>query len=73
MNGIVAADLKQAAAGRWTEILSSVAGIPQESLDGRPHPCPKCEGTDRFRFIDDAAGAAWSGSTTACQPARNVQ
>lgn len=50
--------VKQAAAGHWPAILSAIAGIPREFLDGKPHPCPKCrEGKDRFRLIDEHAGA----------------
>src|SRR5262249_22633245 len=33
------------------------AGIPREHLDGKHHPCPKCGGTDRFRLLDEHAGA----------------
>ncbi len=51
------ADVKRAAAGRWVEILSRLGGVDESSLDGRHHPCPKCEGTDRFRLIDADAGA----------------
>jgi len=45
-------EVKQLARGRWAEILSSVAGISPGDLDGDHHPCPKCGGTDRFRFTD---------------------
>lgn len=47
--------VREDARGRWIDILSTVAGIPHESLDGRHHPCPKCGGTDRFRAFDDVA------------------
>jgi hypothetical protein len=51
--------LKGLAAHRWREILINVGGIPAESLDpSREHPCPKCGGNTRFRFIDEQAGAA---------------
>lgn len=49
--------VRQAAAGRWREILQYVAGIPADALDGQHHPCPKCGGDDRFRLIDESAGA----------------
>ena len=52
-----AADVKAAAKGRWPEILSNVAGIDAALLDGRGHPCPKCEGDDRFSLVDADAGA----------------
>lgn len=44
--------IKDAARGRWAAILAAVAGLPAEILDGRHHPCPRCGGTDRFRFTD---------------------
>ena len=50
-------DLKSAARGRWREVLTSVGGFNGNDLDGRHHPCPRCEGTDRFRLIDEEAGA----------------
>lgn len=50
-------DVKHLAAGRWVEILSRLGGLPESILDGRHHPCPKCQGTDRFRLIDMEAGA----------------
>lgn len=52
-----AAAVKSAAAGRWPDILSRLAGIPAEYLDGREHPCLRCGGTTRMRLIDAAAGA----------------
>ena len=48
-----AAIVRDAAARRWPEILSTVGGIPTTILDGRHHPCPKCGGKDRFRSFDD--------------------
>jgi len=44
--------IKDAARGRWPEILTTLAGIPREHLDGRHHPCFKCGGKDRFRFTN---------------------
>jgi hypothetical protein len=49
--------IRQAARGRWMEILPAITGIPAASLDGRHHPCPKCGGKDRFRMIDPDRGA----------------
>lgn len=54
--------LKRLASGRWHEILSRLGGCPSDILDGRHHACPKrCApdggGRDRFRMIDEAAGA----------------
>jgi len=41
------AAIKRAATGRWPQILSAVAGIPAEVLDGKHRPCPKCGRTGR--------------------------
>lgn len=49
--------VRDAAAGRWAEILSHLGGISADFFDGRHHECPKCGGTDRFRLIDAKAGA----------------
>jgi len=46
--------VKEAARGRELELLAAV-GIPERILDGKHHPCPKCGGTDRFRFLNDEA------------------
>ena len=52
------ATVKQAASGRWKEILTSVGGYPADSLDDRHHGCPICgQGKDCFRLIDQDAGA----------------
>ena len=56
---IDAAALKQAATGKWPDILQRLGGIPAESLDGRHCACPKCGGTDRFRMIDPERGAVF--------------
>ncbi len=55
--GTTTSALKDAARGRWLEILSALGGIPTDVLDGKHHPCPKCGGVDRFRMIDREAGA----------------
>ncbi|MFO0915258.1 MAG: DUF3987 domain-containing protein [Pirellulales bacterium] len=49
------ATVKQAARGRWAEVLATVCGWSSELLDGKHHPCPRCGGKDRFRFtnVDD--------------------
>lgn len=41
-------DAKASARGHWREILSQLAGILDEHLDGQHHPCPVCDGDDRF-------------------------
>lgn len=60
--------IRQAAAGRWLEILVGVGRLPVGSLDGRHHPCPKCGGTDRFRLVDEPVGAVYCN---ACLKSRN--
>jgi phage/plasmid primase-like uncharacterized protein len=56
-NGQTSADvpaIKQAARGRWLEIILALTSIPAERLDSKQHgPCPMCGGTDRFRVFDD--------------------
>ena len=47
-----------AARGRWKGILP-MFGVPVAHLDGRQHPCPSCEGKDRWRFDDrDGSGSS---------------
>ncbi len=53
------AEVKRATAGHWQQILSALGGIPQDFLDGRNHPCPRCGGIDRFRYLDAEAGACF--------------
>lgn len=36
----------------WDLALHQVAGIPRDCLDGSHGPCPKCGGTDRWRFTN---------------------
>ena len=57
MDGPDKDQVKAAAAGRWTDILTALGGVPVDILDGHNHPCPKCGGKDRFRMIDQEAGA----------------
>lgn len=49
--------VRSAAATRWVDLVSQIGAIRPDWLDGRPHPCPKCGGKDRFRLIDREAGA----------------
>jgi len=58
--GIDVEALKGQAAGRWRELLSTLGGVPADILDGKNHPCPRCGGTDRFRFTNmDEAGSVY--------------
>ncbi len=45
-------ELKSAARGQWREVLTAF-GFSGDDLDGRHHPCPCCNGTDRFRAFND--------------------
>ena len=60
--GIDVEALKRQAAGRWPELLSTLGGVSADILDGKNHPCPKCGGTDRFRY--DRPGGNGSCSAT---------
>jgi hypothetical protein len=51
--------LKQSLATRWEDALATLGGCPAELLDGKHHPCPKCGGTDRFRYFNDGTGGAY--------------
>jgi putative DNA primase/helicase len=39
-------------AAGWPSIFAALAGVDLESFDGKHRPCPKCGGTDRFRYTD---------------------
>lgn len=45
-------EVKAAAAGQWRAICRDM-GMPDEVMDAKHHPCPRCGGTDRFRVFDD--------------------
>lgn len=47
-----------AAKGKWRGILQHY-GIPAQHLDGKQHPCPLCQGKDRWRY-DDLEGRGTS-------------
>jgi hypothetical protein len=48
--------VRAAAKNRWKEIFAAVMHIDPDLLDGRHHPCPKCGGTDRFRYFNEETG-----------------
>jgi P4 family phage/plasmid primase-like protien len=64
--------VRAAAAGRWVEILTALAGLTPDQLSGRHQPCPRpgCGGTDRFRAFDDVneTGGVFCNS---CHDSRN--
>lgn len=47
-----AQEIKNAARGRWPEILSALSDVDREVFNGKNIPCPMCGGTDRFRFTN---------------------
>ena len=48
------------AAGRWPELLQSLAGLTAEQLTDQHQPCPACGGTDRYRWDrDDGPGGCY--------------
>ena len=47
--------IKEAARGNWHLAYQQLAGLPEQILDGKEHPCPKCGGTTRFRAMHDFA------------------
>ena len=47
--------LKNAAAGRWDQIIPATCGVSQDVFDGAHQACPKCGGKDRFRAFGDFA------------------
>lgn len=47
--------IKNAASGRWAEILTTLTSLSAEALTGKKCPCLRCGGTDRFRVFDDFA------------------
>ena len=51
-------NIKEQALGRWRSILPAV-GIAAKHLTGKNCECPKCGGTDRFRFLDTEGKGTW--------------
>lgn len=58
-------EIKEAAEDRWPEVISKVANIDVDVLDGAHHPCPKCGGDDRFNLARDRTGGCYCNE---CQP-----
>lgn len=46
------------ARGKWRGILAQL-GVPAEALTGKHGPCPKCGGTDRFRWDNKQGRGTW--------------
>jgi len=55
MNGT---QLIESCNGQWYDIFVAL-GVSEDFLDGKPHPCPACGGTDRFRFDDKDGEGTW--------------
>lgn len=60
--------VRSIARGQWRQILSAVAIVPPPLLDGGHTECPKCGGTDRFRF----SNMSGDGSVICNQCAKDV-
>jgi P4 family phage/plasmid primase-like protien len=45
--------VREAAAGRWREIGTSVCGLTEEQMEPIHQPCPGCGGIDRYRAFGD--------------------
>lgn len=58
-------DIAEQTRGRWPGILVAF-GISDKVLDGNHHPCPVCQGTDRFRFDDKDGSGSWFCNN--CEP-----
>jgi putative DNA primase/helicase len=43
-------NLRDAASGRWPEILMGLGGLSADQLQDEHQPCPACGGTDRYRW-----------------------
>ena len=56
MSGYDKEDVQRVASGQWRNIITSLANIPAERLDGQNHPCPQCDGTDRFNACRKSFG-----------------
>jgi phage/plasmid primase-like uncharacterized protein len=52
--GPTIAELLAAACGQWLAILAA-AGLPENLLNGKGHPCPRCGGNNRFASFPDVA------------------
>ncbi len=52
MSDSLIGEIKLRARGRWQTIYTFLAKCNSSLFDGKHHPCPKCGGTDRFRFSD---------------------
>lgn len=51
--------VKLAARGKWFNHILPAVGFDVDILDGSHGPCPWCGGTNRFRAIDEEAGAVF--------------
>lgn len=51
--------LKERCKGRWPDILARFMPMTDKVVRHRNAPCPKCGGSDRFRFIDRESDGFW--------------
>ena len=45
--------------GRWTDLLTQLAGLTSDQLTDKHQPCPLCGGEDRYRFDDLNGTGSW--------------
>ena len=53
------AEVTDAAAGRWRDILGAIGGLSDKQLSDTHQPCPLCGGKDRYRFDDLDGTGSW--------------
>lgn len=51
--------IKEAASGKWPEIIATLTTLPAQLLDGKHHACPECGGNDRFNFDRSGKGIVY--------------
>lgn len=52
-------DIREAARGRWPDILAQLGGLSSQQLTNKHQPCPNCGGEDRYRFDDLDGNGSW--------------
>ncbi len=53
------ADILDAAADRWPELLQTLGGLSADQLTDQHQPCPACGGTDRYRWDCNDGPGGW--------------
>lgn len=45
--------------GQWPHLLVAIGGMHPDQLTGSHQPCPCCNGTDRYRWMNDEGLGGW--------------